>query len=330
MKRNNTHDPKGTAVRAALVLVLLASAGIARFLSSRAITVPDETPFSDVHKDDDVHHFDSSPEEKEAKAFLSAIDISGILAVLQTDEAEVNRKLETRTMLSRVPSIFASLGRPEKLPREESARIKTALASRWAPSCRHVYFGKSELFVHRDRFTPSMIWDTDGNAVHHSPDPTLASLAGEKKGEIGRLHGDWRVLRDKELYLAATSTNSELGKKNGHHPCLIYSFGVHREWQFDDFTSTVLKCETHSFDPMVSDGRDSGLDYRALHEGHAAKHNIPNLHFHFMGLHGDSPAPRSGESSASSGSFGSPHATFDGSAVDANVMQTLPQVRMIE
>lgn len=311
-------DYKATTFRLFVLFLLICSAGLLWYAALNVVhTRHHHQPPDDVVAVETPPPPSSSITlQEEAKMFLAAIDLVGILAVLQTDEAEVNRRLETRSVFDRVKTILASLNRRETLPEEEKTRIKAALASHWSPGGRHAYFGKSQLFVHRDRFQPRMTWDETGDAIHHSPDPTMASLPAEAKKEVGKIHGDWRVLRDFEIYTSTAAVAAATPR------CLVYSFGIHREWQFDDFTSQFLRCETHSFDPMVSDGKQSGLNYRELHQAHAIKHNIPDLHFHFLGLDGDSPPPGASSSSSPAGVRG----TFDGSSVDKTTMKSLPEV----
>mmetsp|Transcript_26670 Transcript_26670/g.32327 ORF Transcript_26670/g.32327 Transcript_26670/m.32327 type:complete len:366 (+) Transcript_26670:167-1264(+) len=76
----------------------------------------------------------------------------------------------------------------------------------------------------------------------------------------------------------------------GHIPaddCIIYSFGINREWQYDDAWAK-RGCSIYSFDPTTH--------LRAVHENHATKHDLLNIHFEYMGLSG-------GSLDSSSGSF---------------------------
>ena len=62
-------------------------------------------------------------------------------------------------------------------------------------------------------------------------------------------------------------------------PCLVYSFGIANQWEFDD-SMADRGCEVHSFDPTGST--------MSVHQAH--KHPSGRVHFHGWGLSSDAPA----------------------------------------
>ncbi|XP_046556314.1 probable methyltransferase-like protein 24 [Haliotis rubra] len=68
--------------------------------------------------------------------------------------------------------------------------------------------------------------------------------------------GSWHICND--------------GTFNVKPPCLVYSFGIWKDWSFDDAMGNV-GCEVHSFDPSI---------------GKASFNRSKNVHFHDLGLSG--------------------------------------------
>lgn len=69
--------------------------------------------------------------------------------------------------------------------------------------------------------------------------------------------------------------------------CMVYSFGIANEWDFEDNAATSMGCEVHAFDPTIK--------YLKEHQSH----KIPGVHFHYYGLSG--------------------HSTTDGTSIDGQV-----------
>jgi hypothetical protein len=57
--------------------------------------------------------------------------------------------------------------------------------------------------------------------------------------------------------------------------CLVYSFGIANEWDFEDNSAREMNCEVHAFDPAADNL-----------QAHLA-HSEPNVYFHHLGLSGD-------------------------------------------
>lgn len=54
--------------------------------------------------------------------------------------------------------------------------------------------------------------------------------------------------------------------------CLVYSFGIANEWDFEDGMASVFGCEVHAFDPTTA--------FVGVHRAH----NVEDVHFHYTGL----------------------------------------------
>lgn len=57
--------------------------------------------------------------------------------------------------------------------------------------------------------------------------------------------------------------------------CLVYSFGIANEWDFEDNSAREMNCEVHAFDPAAD-----------MLDVHLA-HRQPNVYFHHLGLSGN-------------------------------------------
>lgn len=170
---------------------------------------------------------DNEDDAEEALLFLSAIDVAGLTQLLSTNSLPVNG-----SAVKANSKMLEALGRNKVISETQKKRLSKAFADFWMqPSAvkKYAYYGKSHLFVTPLDFKPSYYSSGD---LYHRP------LDGAHP-ELGILHGDWRVFHDSLI----------LGK-NGRD-CLVYSFGIHREWNFDDHVAKYLNCEVHSFDPMV-------------------------------------------------------------------------------
>ena len=54
--------------------------------------------------------------------------------------------------------------------------------------------------------------------------------------------------------------------------CVVFSFGLANQWEFEDYVASQYGCTVHAFDPTTK--------YKAAHE----QHNVPNVTFHYQGL----------------------------------------------
>ena len=89
---------------------------------------------------------------------------------------------------------------------------------------------------------------------------------------------------------AAPIIGSASAGVGGSLPCLVYSFGIANQWEFDD-TMADRGCEVHSFDPTGST--------MAVHLAHA--HPTGRVHFHPWGLSTDLRAAHRGAPAACAG-----------------------------
>lgn len=58
--------------------------------------------------------------------------------------------------------------------------------------------------------------------------------------------------------------------------CLVYSFGINDEWNFEDGVNKTYGCEIHSFDPRPNFAKSSPMEHL----------NVPNMIYHNMGVWG--------------------------------------------
>lgn len=100
--------------------------------------------------------------------------------------------------------------------------------------------------------------------------------------------------------------------------CVVYSFGLGGDMEYEQFRAVRSGCEVHGFDPTT--------ELKGIHEGLVTSGRYQNVTFHFLGATGERPHEHNIQRMGKASDFGSKTVRHTYGAVDPAVLKSLPEI----